>query len=495
MHSPEHFRGEGEKIKHVKEFGKVDGIVHVEDEFRPKFLQEPRIHQFIRDGTLHRSPSERPIDPFELFLDLVLVGVVHQFADTAAEEGIASGRKLVRFILSFTGAWSLWSDYSHYVNMSGLDDFPQRVYTFCTMAILIGFSANCTGIPLTQEEFDDHIGKGSLRGALGFFLVGKCIKFILHMYYGLRLRSFLLDQWFRAFRLLIFAALCLGAMFSPKLYISAILYGVGYLTDVFQPLVITALVRIFNYGRSLRTVTIADDSQGITDPSVRLPAFAVYNIEHFSERHAAFYTIVLGESIASLLYVIHDTEGTARNSVPPDARVGINATYGRAFMVLLTTFLLGWLYFTRDWGASKIHPVRRHWFTFFIYVNVHWPLCAALNLASGAVTRMVKYSDIDGHSGLEWYWGGGIATAMVCLAVYDMSYKWDFMTTRRWMVWSVRIFFRLGIAAACAILPLAYGTLVDSLDDLQFVSIYACFMVFLVAEELIGKLVRNEALC
>lgn len=50
----------------------------------------------------------RETSKFELFADLVLVGVVHQLAETATEE--VSGRSVGRFILTFGPTFSMWSE-------------------------------------------------------------------------------------------------------------------------------------------------------------------------------------------------------------------------------------------------------------------------------------------------------------------------------------------------------------------------------------------------
>lgn len=67
-----------------------------------------RIFQYLEGGKVHRSRAVREASRFELFGDLLMVGVVHQLAEAAVEE--VSGRSVARFILTFGPAWAMWSD-------------------------------------------------------------------------------------------------------------------------------------------------------------------------------------------------------------------------------------------------------------------------------------------------------------------------------------------------------------------------------------------------
>lgn len=73
-------------------------------------LRPPLIRQWVLSDVLVRQKGERPAGGFELFLDLVLVAVVSQFAETAGEED--SSWSLFKFGAFFWGAWSIWQDVS-----------------------------------------------------------------------------------------------------------------------------------------------------------------------------------------------------------------------------------------------------------------------------------------------------------------------------------------------------------------------------------------------
>jgi hypothetical protein len=69
-------------------------------ESNPRFLfSQPRALQWFENRTLvRRQDGERQAGRFELFLDLLYVAILSNFADTLAED--ISGAKLVKFIVS-----------------------------------------------------------------------------------------------------------------------------------------------------------------------------------------------------------------------------------------------------------------------------------------------------------------------------------------------------------------------------------------------------------
>ena len=72
-----------------------------EPQSNPRFLfHQPRALQWFEDGKLmRRQDGERQAGRFELFLDLLYVAILSNFADTLAED--ISGAKLVKYIVSW----------------------------------------------------------------------------------------------------------------------------------------------------------------------------------------------------------------------------------------------------------------------------------------------------------------------------------------------------------------------------------------------------------
>lgn len=60
---------------------------------------------------------------FELFFDLLFVGLIHQIAESTAEQPTAVG--LAKYVLTYCPAFSVWSDARELGNMFSTDDVSQ----------------------------------------------------------------------------------------------------------------------------------------------------------------------------------------------------------------------------------------------------------------------------------------------------------------------------------------------------------------------------------
>lgn len=140
-----------------------------------RLLQKPILHQWLLDGKIYREATERQSSRFELFFDLLFVGIVHQIADSAADEPTGIG--FAKYVLTFCPAFSIWGDLRDLANQFANDDVTQRAYILWTMILLVGYSNNATSI----EWGDDGDGvsaasMAAMRWALGFFVVAKASK-------------------------------------------------------------------------------------------------------------------------------------------------------------------------------------------------------------------------------------------------------------------------------------------------------------------------------
>lgn len=66
------------------------------------------IRQWVLQEKLYREIDDRTPSQFELFFDLVMVGLIHHLADGASEA--ATGLNVAKFVLVFYPAWSIWTD-------------------------------------------------------------------------------------------------------------------------------------------------------------------------------------------------------------------------------------------------------------------------------------------------------------------------------------------------------------------------------------------------
>lgn len=136
------------------------------------------LHQWLVGGKIYREASERQSSRFELFFDLLFVGIVHQIADSAADEPTGIG--FAKYILTFAPAFSIWADVRDLANQFANDDVTQRAYILWTMILLVGYSNNASSIEWGVDgEGVDVVSEGSMaaiRWTLGFFVVAKVSK-------------------------------------------------------------------------------------------------------------------------------------------------------------------------------------------------------------------------------------------------------------------------------------------------------------------------------
>lgn len=124
-----------------------------------------------------REAREHQASKFELFFDLLFVGIVHQISDAAAEQPTGPG--LAQYILTFCPAYSIWSDVRDIINQFGVDDVTQRSYILWIMVLLVGYSNNASGIEIAASEgvtealAEATSQESAIQWALGFSAVAK----------------------------------------------------------------------------------------------------------------------------------------------------------------------------------------------------------------------------------------------------------------------------------------------------------------------------------
>lgn len=126
------------------------------DEQQPILLQHlfrrPVIRQFLHNGKLYREKFERESSRFELYFDLIFVGVAHLLADGLNESEGARALNVAKFALTLFPLWSLVVDVRTYINESGLDDVWSRLYLMLQMLIMVGYTANATACKIYAAD-------------------------------------------------------------------------------------------------------------------------------------------------------------------------------------------------------------------------------------------------------------------------------------------------------------------------------------------------------
>lgn len=73
-----------------------------------KLFKYPVVRQYFHKGILWRASGSEEVQSFELFVDLLYVGIIAIIGDAASEE--ATGTTLLHFIITFTLSWNIWTD-------------------------------------------------------------------------------------------------------------------------------------------------------------------------------------------------------------------------------------------------------------------------------------------------------------------------------------------------------------------------------------------------
>jgi low temperature requirement protein LtrA len=73
-----------------------------------KLVKTPIVRQYFHKGLLWRASVAEEVASFELFVDLLYVGIIAINGDRASED--ATGLSLLRFCITFILSWKIWSD-------------------------------------------------------------------------------------------------------------------------------------------------------------------------------------------------------------------------------------------------------------------------------------------------------------------------------------------------------------------------------------------------
>ena len=83
-----------------------------------------------------RASGTTEVASFELFVDLLYVGILAINGDHAAET--PTGNELLRFAITFIMSWKIWADLALLISWFETDDIFQRLSVLFVMACLVG---------------------------------------------------------------------------------------------------------------------------------------------------------------------------------------------------------------------------------------------------------------------------------------------------------------------------------------------------------------------
>uniref|UniRef100_A0A093VA24 Low temperature requirement protein A n=1 Tax=Talaromyces marneffei PM1 TaxID=1077442 RepID=A0A093VA24_TALMA len=317
-------------------------------------IRQPLALQWFDNGKLvKRCEQERQAGRFELFLDLLYVAILANFAESLA--GDVSGVKLVKYILILAPSWHVWSDLRELMNSFYNDDLLQRILILWIMAVLIVYGNNA---PLVDEEIS------AMRSTVGAYMVARMTANLAHLFYSFSSYHHRAQQrlWF----VMSSVALCL---YIP-LYFESV--------SLRNKIAVAAVAEVLEEGTWMFCYS------PLAKQMLRARYTTAVDVAHEIDRFAAFYIIALGE----FLYII---------IVGSPAAVGFNLSLLRAVWTLVIAFCLNWMYVHNDCAIDYTHPIRHSVGRAFTWISLHLPLMASL-LAGGHVAAASAKSSYDSNT-------------------------------------------------------------------------------------------------
>lgn len=365
------------------------------------------------------------------------------FSDDLAEH--PDGWHLAKYLLIFAPAWYIWADIREIMNSYYTDDLPQRLVVLWLMALLILYANNASYADVSLL---------ALRTTAGAYIVSRFTTLCVFL-----ICSFASYQHRTQSRLLA-ASMLFGLCIPIPLFFE----GIGIKTKAVV-VVIMLLYQEFSWAICL--------SPWIKR-KLKLRYSTAVDIAHEVDRMAAFFIVILGEFVYSVV-------------VGNPAGIGITPGYAKAVFTLIVAFCLNWLYVSGDGSLQATHPIRRSAWTAFGFFLLHLPLSASF-LIGGHIcaisTKLDQFQD-----GQRWLLGGGLGIGLFFLWVYGMLYRTD---DEDFLILSKmpRIGMRLVVSIILIFLPRTHSYL----NTTQFMAVVAALFAILTLWEMIGGLLKGACI-
>ncbi|KAK5946142.1 hypothetical protein PMZ80_000282 [Knufia obscura] len=405
---------------------------------RPKALQWYHHGRLVKD-----SEEERQAGRFELFLDLLYVALVANFSDELAEH--PDGRHLAKYILIFAPAWHIWSDLREIMNSYYTDDLLQRLIILWVMALLVLYSNNA-GLA------DENIS--AMRTAAGAYICARLTTGSVFL-----ISSFASYQHRTQARMMA-GFMVVGLLIAVPLFLESV---------SIEAKAAVVAVMIF-YSESTWGLTLSPWIKS----KLNLTYSTALDIAHEVDRMAAFFIIILGEFVYSVI-------------VGDPAGIGLTSGYAKAVATLVIAFCLNWIYVTGDGSLQATHPIRRSAWTAFAFFLLHLPLSMSF-LIGGHVCAVSVHLD-EFEDGQRWLLGGGLGVGMFCLWAFGMLFRSDDdgdLIMPRWL----RIGMRFIVALILVVLPETH----EHLNTTQFVCTIMALFTVVTLWETVGGLMKGASI-
>jgi low temperature requirement protein LtrA len=425
-----------------------------------KFFKRPVIRQYFHKGLLWRSSKSSEVGSFELFVDLLYVGIIGIIGDKAVAD--PTGKAILEYSITFLIGWKIWADLTMIINWFEMDDIFGRIAVLLYLSCLFGFTVNVAYAFDTTYTVMISFYLAERLYAGSYFL---CTAFMVPTIKGTLLYHVLI--------ITISSVLWIASVHVPYPRYLPLIF-IALVIDMFGWLTLIWIMRLIKNTKNKYYHKYFDFWPAI-------------NIEHRTERNNAFVSLVFGYSVLTILY-------QNRSST------GINAFFGKGILGLVQAFAFNWIYFEIDHYNLHVHAVRRSWISSSLWVTAQVPFIMGYVLAAATLSQLVlahDCADADpetlgeeyvAHSagsilpGIRWYYCGGLGVALISMSVISLSHIHKRLPNARLMK-RPRIFIRCCIAVIIICLPLAH----DRLSSLGLISITTCLTVFVLFLDLFGN--------
>lgn len=258
------------------------------------FYKTPTIRQYFHKGLLWRSARSGEVGSFELFTDLIYVGVIDYIGEAAVTN--ASAETFLHFIIVFSLAYKIWSDLTVAVNWFEVEDVFGRLAIILILCCLYGFNSNV-------EYFFSY----TYTAGISFYLTQRLLLVTVYSVF-----SYVIPMIRGALLMHVLVGVLASVMYIISIHVeypnSLAPLFLGLSIDYFGGVSVIFFMRYVKENERRKGFC-----KKIAKQFEFLPGM---NIEHRVERTSAFTTLVFGYSILKSLYQSH-------------AHVGVNAFLGK----------------------------------------------------------------------------------------------------------------------------------------------------------------------
>ncbi|KAG4419008.1 hypothetical protein IFR04_007869 [Cadophora malorum] len=417
-----------------------------------KFWKRPVVRQYFHKGLLWRSKASGEVASFELFIDLLYVGVIEAIGHTASEH--ATGSALLHYLVTYAMSAKMWVDITNMTNWFETGDIMQRLSILFFLLCLLGFTVNIA------NAFDT-----TYTATVAFYLGARLLQGVYFAWVAIWVPTVRGPMTLQSISVFVISAVWIASI-HVKYPARLGLMIPAVLCDLFGSMCIALIMRTFqkfNVSESKTRVSLL-----MTRLSTHFEFFPAFNIEHRVERNNTFIALVFGYSILAILY-------QNRYSV-----FASNAIFGKACLSLIQAFCFNWIYFEIDLLNMSVHAIRRHYVSAWVWIFGHLPFIMGYTLSATAMSKIVLAHDVS-HSdegslekpydeespeyvatGLRWFYCGGLCVALIFSCVISLSHLYHVKEDAR-LTQSYRLIYRSGAAISILMLPLAPKERLESL--------------------------------